>query len=155
MAGSESLDDTDAADRLFYECRRAGPCLLQTTRARVIALRVGPGGNADEREREQHQERKPYIEHQHHCRDGDHCERIADRVADRVHHPRDVLRIRRGAAHQLARADTVVVRGVEPKRVREDRIAHACVGRGAVADREDVAHPSRDDLEQADSEQGE
>jgi hypothetical protein len=74
-------------------------------------------------------------------------------VADRVHHPGDVLRIRGGAAHQLAGADAVVVGGVEPERVREDRVANPRVGCGAVADRVDVAHAARDDLEQPDAEQ--
>ena len=74
-------------------------------------------------------------------------------MADRIHHPRDVLRVGGGAAQQLAGADTVVVGGVEPKRVGKDRVAHARVRSRAVADREDVAHPAGDHLEQADSEQ--
>ena len=76
-------------------------------------------------------------------------------MADRVHHPRDVLRVGRGAAQQLARADAVVVGRVEPQRVGEERVAHAGVGVGAVADRVQVAERARADLEQPDGEQHE
>ena len=79
---------------------------------------------------------------------------VADRVADRVHHPRDVLRVGRGARHQLARPDAVVVARVEPQRVREDRVANARIrpapGSGS---RRGGATRARDDLEQPDAEQ--
>ena len=155
VAGAEALDDADPADGLLDERRGLGPAGLQLAGALVVLARVEPGADGHERHRDQHHEREPPVEDEHHDRDGDDGQHVADRVADRVHHPRDVLRVGRGAAQQLARADAVVVGGVEPQRVGEERVAHAGVGVGAVADRVEVAEGAGADLEQPDGEQHE
>ena len=152
---AEPFDDTDPADGLFDESRCLAPGLLQLPRAELVLARVAPGREGDERHRDQDEQRELHVEHQHHDRDGDDRDHVADRVADRVHHPGNVLGVGRRPAQQLAGADPVVVRGVESERVGEDGVANARVRGRAVADRVDVADATRDDLEQADAHEGE
>ena len=155
VAGAEPFDDADPADGLLDERRRLGPAGLQLAGALVVLARVEPRADGHERHRDQHHQREPPVEDQHHDRNRDHGQDVADRVPDRVHHPRDVLRVRRGAAQQLARADAVVVGRVEPQRVREERVADACVRVRAVANRVQMAKGAGADLEQPDCEQHE
>ena len=76
-------------------------------------------------------------------------------MADRVHHPRDVLRVGRGAAEELTRADAVVVGRVEAERVREERVPDAGIRLRAVPDRIDMTEPTGADLQQPDREEHE
>ena len=127
LAGAEALDHADSAHRLLDERRRLAPRLLQPLSAGVVAARVEPCRQGDDRQRDQHDQRQLGVEHEHHDRDRDDGEHVADRVADRVHHPRDVLRVGRGTAQQLAGADAVVVGGIQAQGVREERVPDACV----------------------------
>ena len=148
---ADALDDADAGDRLLHQRGRSAPGLLQPLRLRVIAPRVGPAREADQGQRDQDDDRQPPVDHEQDDCDGEDRQHVADRVADRVHHPRHVLRVRRRAAHQLAGPDAVVVARVEPQCVREDRVADASVGACAVTDRVEVAHGARRHLQQADA----
>jgi hypothetical protein len=91
VPGAEALDDPDPADGLLDEGRGLRPRLLQLASARVVAARVEPRAETDERHGDQHDQGKLRVEEQHHDRHCDDRQDVADRVADRVHHPRDVL----------------------------------------------------------------
>ena len=97
LPGAEPLDDPDPTDRLLDERRRLAPAFLQPLRALVVAPRVPPGCQRDQRQRDQDDERQLPVEDEQHDRDRENGEDVADRVPDRVHHPRDVLRVGRGA----------------------------------------------------------
>ena len=155
VARAEALDDADPADRLLDQGGGPSPGSLELPRAAVVLARIEPGPGGHERDRDQHDERELRVEHQHHDRDRDDRQRVADRVPDRVHHPRDVLGVGGGAAQQLARPDAVVIGGVEAQRVGEERVAHTGVGVRAVANRVQVAKGAGADLEQPDAEQQE
>src|SRR6266540_2242726 len=154
-SGAEALDDADPADRLLRERRRTRQLLLEARLAVVVALRVRPAGCADQRQGQQHDEGEADVDRQEDDRDGDHREDVADRVADGVQQPRDLLGVRGGAAHQLAGAYAIVVGRVEPEGVGEDRVTDAGVAAGPVPDSEDVPRCAGEHLEQADAEQRE
>ena len=152
-AGSEAFHDTDAAHRLLDQRGRLAPALLQALGARVVAPGIRPARDGDQRQRDQHDQRKPPVQHQQHDRDREHRQDVTDRVSDRVHHPRDVLRVGGRARHQLARPDAIVIARVQAQRVREDCIANACIRPGPVLDRVQVPHGTGCHLQQPDSKQ--
>ena len=73
-------------------------------------------------------------------------------MAGRVQHARDKLGVVRGAAHQVAGADAVVVGDVELERVPVDLIADVGVATRAVADRKVVTQRTSGSLDEADTE---
>ena len=152
-AGTEALHDPDAAHRLLDQSGSLAPALLQPFGAGVVAPRIRPGREGDQRQRDQHDQSEPPVQHQQDDRDRAHRQDVADRVPDRVHHACDVLRVRRRARHQLTRPDAVVVARVQPQCVREDRIANARIRPRPVANGIQVPHRSGAHLQQPDGEQ--
>ena len=75
VAGAEPLDDADPADGLLDERRRLGPAGLQLAGALVVLARVEPRADGHERHRDQHHQREPPVEDQHHDRNRDHGQR--------------------------------------------------------------------------------
>ena len=151
--GPEAFHDPDAAHGLLDQRGRLAPALLQPLGARVVAPRVRPAGKRDQRQRDQHDQRQLPVQKEQHNRDREHRQDVTDRVADRVHHPRDVLRVGRRTRHQLARPNAVVVARVQAKRVREDRVANARVRPCPVLDRVQVPDGARTHLQQPDRQQ--
>ncbi len=149
LARAEPLHDADADDRLLDERGRGAPARLEALRAGVVPPRVQPAGDADQRQRDQHDQRELRVDHEEHDPDSDDGEHVTDRVADRVHHPGDMLGVGRGAAHELARPDAVVVARVQPQCVREDRVADTRVRPCPVLDRVEVPHGAGGHLEHA------
>src|SRR5581483_11991089 len=104
---------------------------------------------ADQRERREHGDRQPPVDREQHRGRPDDRQDVPHRVPDVVEEPRDEAGVVRRAGDQVARADPVVVAGVELERAPEDPVADVRVGARIVENRVVVPHRAGDRLDDA------